>query len=137
MVYLSLDDEDFNYPDGKVVFRCRCVQGRDGRVKEQAWVFKDIGIETVFKRIALSDDSKDVEDPEDFLVNAMNMSKFGDEQIKATHERDKVGQIVVELKRITLGRKYDEPDYRVRHYEGDKDDVDMEGVNQDVVHKTA
>lgn len=113
------------------------MQGRDGRLKEQAWVFKDIGVEAVFNRIALSDRTKDVRDPEDLLVDALNTSRLGDEYIEATEEQGKIGQIVVELKRVWLGKKFNEPDYRAKHQEGDKDDVDMEEMGQDVAHKSA
>lgn len=137
IVYLDPNDADFTHPSGEVKFRCRCVQAQDGSLKEQAWVFKDVGIETVFKKIALCDRTDDLQDSEDVLVNALNNSKLGGERVEATEERGTVGQIVVELERVWLGKKYNERDYRAKHYEGDKDDVDMDGASQDVAHTTA
>lgn len=100
-------------------------------------MFKDIGIETVFNKIALRDTPEDLEHPEDALVDAFNTSNLGDGHLDAAEERGKVGQIVVELKRVRLGKKYSELGHRAKHYEGDKDDVDMEEVGQEVAHKTA
>ncbi|KAL8721044.1 MAG: hypothetical protein Q9225_002188 [Loekoesia sp. 1 TL-2023] len=136
VVYLDPNDADFTHPRGEVKFRCRCVQAQDRSLKEQAWVFKDVGIETVFQKIALCDRTDDLQDSEDVLVNALNNSKLGGERVEAAEERGTIGQIVVELERVSLGKKYNERDYRAKHYEGDKDDVDMDGVNQDVAHHT-
>lgn len=137
MVYLDPSEDDFSHPDGKVTFKNRCVQGRDGRLKEQAWVFKDIGIETVFKRIALSGDAKDLEDPDDLLVDAMSTSKLAEEDPEATQEQGKVGQILVVLKRVRLGRRFLEYNRSAKHHEGDEGDIDMDEIGQDVAHHTA
>ncbi|KAL8806349.1 MAG: hypothetical protein Q9182_001379 [Xanthomendoza sp. 2 TL-2023] len=136
VVYLDPNDEDFNAPSGQVSFKCRYSQRSDGDLEEQAWVFKDIGIETMFDKIALHDDSRKELELEDVIVDAMKNSRIGGGDV-GTHEEDrKVGQIVVELKRVVLGTKYKEPNYRPNHFEDDQFDVNMEGVDHDVVHKT-
>ena len=137
IVYLDPNDDDFTPPYGEIQFRYRTLQTRDGRLKEQSWVFKDIGIEAVFNRIALRDRTDLLEDPEDMLANAMDTSNLGDERTEIIEERRKVGQIVVELERVQLGKKYTDRNYRARHQEGEKDDVDMDDVDCDMAHKTA
>ncbi|KAL9641315.1 MAG: hypothetical protein Q9204_000109 [Flavoplaca sp. TL-2023a] len=135
VVYLDPTDEDFNPPNGLVKFKCRTVQARDGVLKEKAWVFRDIGIETIFDKIALRENARDTIELEDVLVDAMNTSRLGDDVV-ANEENDKIGQIVVELERVKLGKKYKERDYRPKHMEGDRDDIDMGGVGSHVVHTT-
>ncbi|KAL8813626.1 MAG: hypothetical protein Q9200_000108 [Gallowayella weberi] len=136
VIYLDPNDEDFNQPFGKVSFKSRCVQGRDGLMREQAWVFKDIGIETMFDKIALRDGPRNKLEFEDIIVDAMENSRLGGGHVGTCEEDRKVGQIVVELERVVLGRKYRERNHRPRHYEDDQYDVIMEGVDHDVVHKT-
>ena len=136
VVYLDPNDEDFNRPDGLVKFRCRCVQGRDGVLKEHAWVFKDIGIETKLNQIALRENGRDALEPLDLLVDALNSSELSDEHARTTDESGKIGQIVVVLERVVLGKKYKDYQYRPKHIEGDRDDVDMGGIGSDVVHAT-
>ncbi|KAL8959540.1 MAG: hypothetical protein Q9193_003618 [Seirophora villosa] len=139
VVYLDPSDSDFNHPDGLVTFNHRSVQARDGRLKHEAWVFKDIGIETVFKRLAVNDASMDVENSDELLINAINTSRLSDRHGEVTQEHGKVGQIVVELERIRLGKKFRDANYqsRSKHHDGDHDDVDMDGLGQDVAHHTA
>lgn len=139
VVYLDPSDSDFNHPDGLVTFNHRSVQARDGRLKHEAWVFKDIGIETVFKRLAVNDGSMDVENSDELLINAISTSRLSDRQGEVTQEHGKVGQIVVELERIRLGKKFRDANYqsRAKHHDGDHDDVDMDGLGQDVAHHTA
>ncbi|KAL8916894.1 MAG: hypothetical protein Q9172_006058 [Xanthocarpia lactea] len=125
VVYLDPNDEDFNRPDGLVKFKCRCVQGRDGVLREHAWVFKDIGIETKFNQIALRENDKNALEPLDLLVDALNSSELSDEHARTTDESGKIGQIVVVLERVVLGKKYKDYQFRPKHIEGDRDDVDM------------
>ncbi|KAL8683221.1 MAG: hypothetical protein Q9186_000833 [Xanthomendoza sp. 1 TL-2023] len=136
VVYLDPNDKDFDQPTGQVSFKCRCVQGRDGLMREQAWVFKDVGIETIFDKIALRDGSRKTMEQEDVIVDAMKNSELGERQVGTCEEGGKIGQIVVELERVILGKKYHERNYRPKHYEDDQDDVNMEGVGHDVVHTT-
>ncbi|KAL8785974.1 MAG: hypothetical protein Q9213_003050 [Squamulea squamosa] len=136
VVYLDPNDEDFNQPAGLVKFKCRTVQGCDGFLREHAWVFKDIGIETIFDKVALGENARDTSELEDVLVEGMNRSKINDGPVLTNEESGKIGQIVVELERVVLGRKYKERNFRPKHNEGDRDDVDMEGVGSDVVHTT-
>ncbi|KAL8694694.1 MAG: hypothetical protein Q9218_000705 [Villophora microphyllina] len=136
VVYLDPDHEDFNQPDGRIQFKSRLVQRHDGLLEERAWVFKELGIETVFNKIGLLDDTKGLVEPDDQLVNAMGNSTIGNKDLEIIEEPGKVGQIVVELHRITLGRPYYEPQYRASHLDGENEDVDMEGLTNDTAHAT-
>ncbi|KAL8997362.1 MAG: hypothetical protein Q9169_003344 [Polycauliona sp. 2 TL-2023] len=136
VVYLDPTDEDFNPPTGLVKFKCRTVLGRDGSLIENAWVFKDIGIETKFERFGLRETAREAVEPEDILVDAMKTSKLGDEHVVESNENEKIGQIVVELERVRLGKKYQEHNYRPKHMEGDAEDVDMGGVGSGMIHTT-
>lgn len=137
VVYLDPSEDDFSHPDGKVTFKHRRVQGRNGGLKEQAWIFKDVGIETVFRRIALSDHAEDLDDPNDLLVDAMSTSKLVEKNLDAIQEQGKVGQILVVLQRVQLGRKYVEDDYSAKLHEGDEGDIEMDEMSPDVAHRTA
>lgn len=128
-------DKDFSSPDGKVAFKHRWVQSADGRITEHAWVFKEKAIETVFDKmmIAGTEASVGVRD-DDALIKAMESSVL-DTQRK-TETESKVGQIVVELRRVALGEKRTEVNFRPRHQEGQEEDIDMEGAPQDITHAT-
>ena len=138
VVYLDPDDEDFNQPDGKVHFRTRWVQGNDGKLREHGWVFKDVGIETVFDKMLLSGDhhvsGKVHMREEDSIIAAMNATDLGAEGDVEREERTKLGQIVVTIERIKLGKKWVDGRYRAHHKEGDVDDVEMDGANTEITH---
>ncbi|KAL8716318.1 MAG: hypothetical protein Q9220_000223 [cf. Caloplaca sp. 1 TL-2023] len=136
VVYLDPHHEDFAGPDGIVYFKHRFVEGRDGLLREQGWVFQAVGIEAVFKKIALHDSTKTKVEPDDFIVEAMSKSGFEDKLDEMIEERGRVGQILVEMERVTLGRRYSERHYRPKHVEGDDDDLDMEGLDHQVAHVT-
>ncbi|KAL8872648.1 MAG: hypothetical protein Q9174_001761 [Haloplaca sp. 1 TL-2023] len=136
VVWLDPSGQDFNQPDGLVHFKSRLVQGQDGTLEEQAWVFKDVGIEAVFDKIALQDGRQPPAEPEDVLVDAFNASGFGLERTAGVDEQGKVGKIVVELEKIRVGKPFYEKGWRPKHQEEEEEDVNMEDVNQDVAHKT-
>ena len=61
LVYLDPCYEDFAPGPGHLTsrqtMRHRWVRGHDGRIQEHAWVFKDIGVETILARMALTSDN--------------------------------------------------------------------------------
>ncbi|KAL8970411.1 MAG: hypothetical protein Q9183_001536 [Haloplaca sp. 2 TL-2023] len=136
VVWLDPSSPDFNQPDGLVHFKSRLVQRQDGTVEEQAWVFKDVGIETVFDKIALQDGGQPAAELEDVLVNAFNSSGLGLEHTPGVDDHGKVGQIVVEVEKVRVEQPFYQKCWRPKHQEGEEEDVNMEGVNQDVAHKT-
>ena len=136
-MYLDPADKDFNAPDGKVHFRHRWVQSKNGSLTEQAWVFKEKAIEGVFDRLMISGDQFHSEGyDEDAIVQAMQsagLAKEGD----FGNEKNKVGQIVVEIRRIVLGQKTYDNNYRSKHQEGrDEEDINMDGTKSEITHAT-
>ena len=102
---------------------------------EHAWVFKEKAIETAFDKLMIAGSQANVDDQDDdALIKAMESSEL-DTQAK-TEKESNVGQIVVELRRIILGEKRTEANYRSHHQEGQDEDVDMEGVRRDITHAT-
>ncbi len=140
VVYLDPRDRDFNPPDGKIRFRSRWVQSQDGSMKEHAWVFRDVGIEASFGKLFISKNghaAEDFEEPiEDALVRGLDSTDLSADTGPPKQETGKVGQIVVTLQRIQLGRKSIEPEFRAKHREDEKDDFDMGGIEQEITHTT-
>lgn len=138
-MYLDPDDVDYNLPDGKVQMKTRWVEGRDGRLKEHAWVFKDVGIETVFDKMLISGDHQVVSGnvnkrDEDAIIAAMESTGLEPDGDIKREEKSQVGQIVVEIQRVKLGEKWDDKNFRAKFKEDDVKDVDMEGANSDITH---
>jgi hypothetical protein len=140
IIYLDPSDPDFTPPDGKVRFKSRWVQGHDGSMKEHAWVFRDVGIEASFGKLLISQNGLAVDDfdepQEDALVRDLNSADLGAETGPRREQTGKVGQIVVTLQRVKLGRKTTESDYHAKHREGEKDEFDMDGIEREITHTT-
>lgn len=140
IVYLDPSHPDFTPPDGKVRFRSRWVQGRDGSMKEHAWIFRDVGIETSFGKLLISKNghaAEDFDEPvEDALVRGLTSTDLDAQTGPRKEETGKVGQIVVTLQRVKLGRKTMDSDYHAKHREGEKDDFDMDGIEREITHTT-
>lgn len=140
IVYLNPNDEDFAYPDGKVTFRSRWVQGNDGSLKEHSWVFKDVGIDTIFDKMFISGGENRAEileeHDEDAMVAAMRATGLGVEG-DANEEKSNLGQILVIVQRVVLGTKWQHKQYHSKHQEDDEaEDVDMAGVKNEITHTT-
>lgn len=140
IVYLDPADDDFAQPDGKVTFKSRWVQGKDESFKEHSWVFKDVGIETVFDRMLIGGGTNCVkireEHDEDAMVDAMRTTGLGVEK-NIEEDKNNIGQILVLIERVVLGRKWRDHHYRPKHQEGeDAEDVDMAGVKNEITHTT-
>lgn len=139
VVYLDPMDEDFAYPDGKVAFKSRWVQGNDGKLNEHSWVFKDVGIDTAFDKMLISghEHFAEIQEEEDEMdmVASMEASGLGAEK-NLEEDNSNVGQILVVIERVILGRKWKENHYRPKHKDGDGEDVDMAGVKNEITHTT-
>ena len=140
VVYLDPNDEDFSSPDGKVTIKSRWAQGRDGNLKEQAWVFKDVGIETMFDKLIIAGDI-DIATPilkrdEDALVNAMETAYVDGDADMIKEEKNKAGQILVIIERVKLGEKWRDHEFRAKHEEGENQDVNMEDASKEITHTT-
>ena len=135
VVYLDPTNKDFSSPDGKVAFKRRWVQSLDGSMTEHAWVFKEKAIETVFDKLMIDGTQANVGDQDDdALIKAMESS--GLDARRKMETESKIGQIVVELRRVALGEKRMEANFRPRHQEGQEEDIDMEGAPQHITHAT-
>lgn len=140
VVYLDSSDQDFAGPDGKVTFRSRWVQGNDGSLKEHSWVFKDVGIETVFDKMLINggDDCAEIREEldEDIMVAAMTATDLGVER-NVEEDKSNIGQILVVIERVILGPKWMDKHYCSKHQEGEEiEDVDMAGVKNEITHTT-
>ena len=120
------------------MMKTRWIQGNDGSLKEHAWVFKDVGIETMFDKLLINGNMDTAvaiaENQEDALAAAMDTTSLNHEIDAAREDNSKVGQIVVEIQRIKLGSKWVEPNYIAKHKEGEMEDVDMNEVNNEITH---
>lgn len=112
------------------------MQAKDGTTKEHAWVFRENAIENVFNGLSIAGgQSKSKDCDEDTIVEAMQSSGL---RLNDAHEseRSKVGQIIVEIRRVVLGRKFYDQHYRSKHREGKDEDIKMNEVKGDVTHAT-
>lgn len=125
-------------PEGKAKFRNRWIQARDGTVTENSWVFKDRGIETVFKKLLINGSRDSIEEAEeaseDSITNALSSTKLRVEDPAKPEEKSGPGKIVVVIERITLGEKWNERNYRARHQRGEAEDIDMGDVKSEITH---
>ena len=140
IIYLDPKDEDYNYPDGKIEIKTRWAQGKDGNLKEQSWVFQDVGIETLFDKMIIAGDI-DINDPTpiqdgDKLVNAMSSTYLDGDNDMSREEKSQVGQILVTLERVILGGKWRDRNYRPKHNENEMQDVNIENANKEITHFT-
>ena len=132
IIYTDPGDSDFQRPDGKVLLKCRTVQFKDGRIIDHGWMFKEKAIEPAFDKLNLKDQQKDSD--EAILVNALlssQLSAGGEGQ-----DKNKVGQILVEIRRVKVGPRYIDSKYKTRFKEGQYDDVDTSELQGDITHRT-
>ena len=134
IVYTDPADPDFNAPSGKVSFRHRWVSSRDGSIAEHAWVFKENAIENVLDRLTLAGSECGLEEMgAEEITAALEHSGLASADDSCA-EKNKVGQIVLEIRRVVLGTKTYDANYRSKHREGQDDDIDMNGINSNITH---
>ena len=140
IIYLDPSYEDFTPGPGGVgargLMKSRWVKGKDGNIYEHLWVFKNIGIETILDKMALTANDDILDRDEDALADALGRSGISHENDLQREESQKAGQIEVRIKRITLGEKSNDRHFRPKHREGEDNDMDMEGVGSDITHHT-
>lgn len=107
---------------------------------EHAWVFKEVGIETIFEKISISEGHNQADrasqPDEDAMITAMNATELGAEGNIKNDERCSVGQIVIVVERIVVGVKWSEENYRPKHRDVQADDVNMDGLGNNITHTT-
>ncbi|KAI9676464.1 MAG: hypothetical protein M1817_000621 [Caeruleum heppii] len=137
VIYLDPDNEDFAPPDGKITFKNRWMEGPDGQLQEHSWIFKDVGIETIFDKMLISGE-RDAAQPvhvrdEKELIAAMNSTSLSGEGYSAD-AKTTVGKIELTLERVRIGPKWHDEHYQLRHQPYDVAKVDMKGVDANVTH---
>ena len=105
---------------------------------EHAWVFKNVGIETVFEKMLISEGHNRAnganQTDEDAMITAMKATELGAEGNIRNDEMCSVGQIVIVIERIVVGVKWNEENYRPKHQDGQADDVNMDDVGHNITH---
>ena len=142
IVYLDPEYEDFNpgtgYQTSRSIIKSRWVQGRDGMIQEHAWVFKDIGIETILDKMALTSEKDSMTaNEEDAIIDALGRTGICHEDDMIREEKHKSGQIEVEITRVVLGRKRVDTEFRPKHREGEDEDLDTGRIKSEVTHTAA
>lgn len=135
IVYLDPNHEDFG-TGGKSIFRSRWVQTQDGGIQEHAWVFNDIGIDTILDKLVLANTGKDRGEDEIAIIAAMEGTGIIPEPDIEREARKKAGQIEVRISRVILGRKSVNYHYRPKHIEGENEDVKMDEADAELTHTT-
>jgi hypothetical protein len=139
VVYTDPNDSDFDGPNGKVWFKHRSTQTNDGRIAKYGWVFKDKAIERLFNTLSVSGPvtvPREQSNDEDALLDAMQSLGLGVPET-VQDEGSRVGQILVEVSRITLGTRYNEDNYLPEVQEGKDDAINMDDVTGEITHSTA
>ncbi|OCK85605.1 hypothetical protein K432DRAFT_439142 [Lepidopterella palustris CBS 459.81] len=135
IIYLDPTHHHFNEPAGTVCLTSRWVLAKDGSMMAHKWLFKDVGIETLFDKMMLSGDIKSDfatnKDAEDALIDAIGSLGTQDHDLPEA----KAGTIKIVLQRVKIGREYDDEKYRPDYTEGETGDVDMDGADK-VTHTT-
>lgn len=138
IVYLDPDHEDFTLPDGKVKFKRRCVQAKDGTTKELSWVFREVEVEKVFGKMSIEGVQDEVghssDQGENMIVALMNSAGLGAERDFQQEQTRNAGQIQVVLQRVILGNKWHDIHYKPTFREDEMEDVNLEGVKNDITH---
>ena len=107
-------------------------------IHEHAWVFKDIGIETILDKMALTSEADSMAvNEEDAVIDALGRTGIHHEDDMTREEKHRVGQIEVAITRIVLGRKRVDSDFRPKHREGEDEDVGMGKMKSEVTHTAA
>lgn len=107
-------------------------------IHEHAWVFKDIGIESILDKMALTSENDPMAaNEEDACIDALGRAGICHEDDMTREENHKTGQIEVEITRIVLGRKRVDSDFRPKHREGEDENLDMGKIKSEITHTAA
>lgn len=123
IVYLDRKHPDFP-KNGRITMAHRWVQSPDGSIMQHAWVFKEVGIETLLDKLLLGNNGESgdniVKRDEEELLNALAATGLEDKE-----ESKAAGQIQITLQKVTVGLPYDEWNYHTTHRAGQREDIDM------------
>jgi len=132
IVYLDHTHPEFRRPNGTTGLNTRWVEGRDGKLREYYWLFNDVGIDILLNRLVLSKESQQTSDPHDVdeLSVAMIATGLTSQENDSQEEKLQLGQIVIELQRVTVGQTYMNHHFHPRHREVDDENINMTGLDQ-------
>ncbi|MCJ1286115.1 hypothetical protein MMC26_005458 [Xylographa opegraphella] len=136
-LFLDPDVDEFNDPDREVEIKSRWVQDKDGTIREKTWVFQDIGIESLFDKMLITEGNNIVpidQGDEAALVDACESLQLNRNNDFAREENSKAGQILVTIDRVTLGERLRETKYQAKHKEHETEDVDMMYAGKEITH---
>ncbi|MCJ1404381.1 hypothetical protein MMC11_007606 [Xylographa trunciseda] len=138
IIHLDPDNEYFE-SSGCSEINSRWVQDKDGNINEQSWIFQDVGIETLFDKMLIAGDSNITpvaEGNEAELVDAFHTIYLNGDGDSGRGEKSMVGQILVTIDRIKLGKTWISTKYRAKHKEHKTEEVDMTYAGKDITHTT-
>lgn len=100
-------------------------------------------METLFDRLFLdkstrntSDEMNSINDNDGQLAAALNAMGINADRDNAREENLRVGQIVVEVRRVVLGSRWENRRFKAKHREGQDEDIEMGSSGADEVSHT-
>ncbi|KAG8525870.1 uncharacterized protein KY384_000630 [Bacidia gigantensis] len=135
VVYLDEGHPDAN--EGcKVCIKSRWIKTASGAFKEHSWVFKERSVDALLGIVDLdlNEDTLRNESDEDVLTKALEAAASLDTHLETSKASGKVGQIVVEFSRVTLGSSYVDTLHRSHYDYNGAGEVDPSRDNRDIVH---
>jgi len=137
MICLDRNHEEFKRDtDGEITMRSRWVKNRDGTISSMAWVFADVGVETMLDKLLISaaDAAANTNDEDDI---ASALETVGLDQREEEQAKPQMGQIVVKFERVTVNQSYEDAEYKGGRYDDEFDDVGSNKLEKDVTHTAA
>ncbi|KAK3064365.1 hypothetical protein LTS18_007795 [Coniosporium uncinatum] len=137
MIYLDRSHEEFKLDtDGEITMRSRWVKNRDGTISSMAWVFADVGVETMLDKLFISaaDAAANTND-EDDIASALETAAL--DQREEEQAKPQMGQIVVVFERVTVTQTFEDEEYTGGRYDDEFDDASGKKLDKDVTHTAA
>jgi len=137
MIYLDRNHEEFKLDtDGEITMKSRWVKNRDGTISSMAWVFADVGVETMLDKLLISaaDAAANTND-EDDIASALETAAL--DQREEEQAKPQMGQIVVVFERVTVTQTFEDEEYTGGRYDDEFDDVSGKKLDKDVTHAAA
>ena len=134
IVYCDREHPNYSISKGEIIMKFRAYRDEDGYIRECGWLFKEVGIESIFDQLLVSTGEDDEAVPakdEEELLSAF--SGLGANSLEDGEEKSTVGQIEITFDRVTVGET--RHDYWRADY-GD-DDMELGGKDLSTVTHTA
>ena len=102
IIYLDKGHAGYGIWNGEYKMKYRLLRDSEGTLRECRWLFKEVGIETVFDSLRLSSGEKDTVPAQDEEELVSSFQGLGANGLEDAEEKSSVGQIEVTLERITV-----------------------------------